>query len=128
LPELPPERMRDAIRLAEYHRAHAIRAYELLGVIADDRPVGLPRRILAAFERASSPEIGRRELHELLGGHVPADDLSRALDDLRDRGLIEFQRVSTGGRPAEVYRRAKNSESEQTKLDEQCPGSKRVRL
>jgi putative DNA primase/helicase len=118
-PSLLRQHMLDAIEVIEYHRAHAIRAYELLGVVANSHPVGLARRILGALERSLGEGVNRRDLHNLLGGHVPADDLSMALDDLRARGLIACERVSTGGRPAEVYRSITVTGREHTKEYEQ---------
>jgi hypothetical protein len=115
---VPVKRVRDAIDLAEYHAQHAVLAYRRLNIESPDRPVGLARRVLSAVRRAESDVVTRRDLHGLLGGHVPADDLSAALDELVERGLLESERVSTAGRPAERYRLSETHHSERTKLDE----------
>ncbi len=121
--EIPVDRVADAIDLVDYYAAHGVRAYALLGAAAPARPVGLARRILSAVNRAETPRVSRRDLHGLLGGHVASDDLSRALDDLCDRGRLVSERVSTGGRPAELYWLPDSLPCERTKLAEQSPGS-----
>ena len=120
--EIPVDRVADAIDLVDYYAAHGVRAYALLAP-APARPVGLARRILSAVNRAETPRVSRRDLHGLLGGHVASDDLSRALDDLCDRGRLVSERVSTGGRPAELYWLPDSLPCERTKLAEQSPGS-----
>jgi hypothetical protein len=116
---VPVVRVRDAIALADYYAAHAERAYGALDIAALDRPVALARRILSAIARADADRVNRRDLHTALGGHVASDDLLHTLDDLVERGALERERVSTGGRPAEYYRLLDALSCEQTNYHEQ---------
>lgn len=100
---VPEQRMEDAVSLVEYHRAHTVRAYELMGVMAEEIAVGLPRRIVRALARTAEQTASRAEIHRLLGGHVDKDVLSRALDDLEARGAVVCTRRETDGRPADIY-------------------------
>ncbi len=47
--------------------------------------------------------ITRHELHELLGKHIKADRISRALGVLLAAGLVRSEQRDTGGRPAELW-------------------------
>lgn len=75
----------------------------------------LADRVLALLED-SPAGLNRRQLHKTLGGHVSAKQLVGALARLRDRRQVQVESVSTGGRPAEIWKiklRA-NEQSEQS--------------
>lgn len=101
--ELNDETLAMGIELAEYHRAHGIRAYELLGITADAAQVGLPRRIVWALRR-NDGQATTTELYGLMGNHVQAPEMARALDDLEIEGVIESTKTEGKGRPGRVYR------------------------
>jgi len=97
--------MMDAIELAEYFRAHALRVLPFFGSQTDDIS-GLLPRIRRILKRHGGEWVTRTMIYNGLGGHVSADDISDVLDELLDIKVIEYQRVvgERGGRPTEQYR------------------------
>jgi hypothetical protein len=62
----------------------------------------LEGRILKLI-RAASGGMTRSDVHGALSGHIPAQELLKALAGLRDKRLIVATQQSTGGRPAERW-------------------------
>jgi len=94
--------MDGAIELGEYFRAHAHRVQTHFGLAAPTAIVELEARIVRALEREGG-WASRRRLHALLGGHVPATDLSAALESLKQQGIVECQMIATASKPTEVW-------------------------
>lgn len=51
----------------------------------------------------SNPGINRKGLYKATGGHRPATALLKALTALRDQGVVRYEVIRTGGRPAERW-------------------------
>jgi hypothetical protein len=61
----------------------------------------LADRVLAAIRE--EPGISRSGLHRKLKNHCKAEDLLRALAELRDAGVAHCKTMQTAGRPAETW-------------------------
>src|SRR5205823_12015335 len=61
--------------------------------------------ILSALRRGG--ELDRQDIYELLGRHVNRSRIDAALGTVLTTGLAQMRRESTGGRPREVWRAAK---------------------
>ena len=72
----------------------------IFGAEAEDP---LPALVLAKL-RAAPSGLTRTELRDAFQRNLKNNDLVAALATLRDKGLIESETVSTGGRPAERWR------------------------
>lgn len=120
---LSREAMEDAIALAEYHRAHALRVLAHFSAVGSGGFAGLPQRVLRHLERAAErgdPLVTRTTLHRALGNSVRADDLTGALAELERAGVVAGQRIETGGKPAEAWRAGQRRMNE---LDELSPSN-----
>jgi hypothetical protein len=104
---MPPERMEGAISVIEYHRAHALRAYTLLGVDvaarSDPRQARITR-ILRKPERQSSGGWVNRttildDLRTVLGA-----DLSAVLATMEVAGDIERRTIPGTTKSTEQWR------------------------
>jgi hypothetical protein len=100
---LSVEVMDGAIELGEYFRAHAHRVQTHFGIVAPTPMVRLEGRIESALKREAR-WTSRRDLYALLGGHVPAADLTIALESLKDREVAECRTLETKTKPAEEWR------------------------
>jgi hypothetical protein len=99
---LSAETMDGAIDLGEYFRAHAHRVQAKFGLAAPTPIVRLEARIVSALEREGGG-ASRRRLHALLGGHVPAANLTAALESLKQQGIVTCHTLETVSKPAEVW-------------------------
>jgi hypothetical protein len=97
------ETMNSAIELGEYFRAHAHRVQTRFGLVVPTPMVRLESRVEGVLKREAG-WTSRRDLHALLGGHVPAADLTWALESLKERGVAECRTVETRTKPAEEWR------------------------
>jgi hypothetical protein len=86
------DHLRAAIAVWDYCEASA--AYIFGGTVGDP----LADKILSGIREGVG--LTRTEIRALVGGHVPAEDIDRALRYLDARGLVHEQEVETGGRPA----------------------------
>jgi hypothetical protein len=115
--------MNDALALAEYYRAHAHRTFAHFGdAVRVTHP--LSTRVLGAL--AGGTWARTAELYERLGGHVQAEELRGALEELQTIGLVERRAIPagpSGGRPAAAWRRltSQTPYSELTEATELTP-------
>jgi hypothetical protein len=100
---LSPEVMDGAIELGEHFRVHAHRVQAHLGLAVPTPILRLEARIECALDREGGWTT-RRRLHAVLGGHVPAADLTDALTSLKEQGKLECRTVETTTKPAEEWR------------------------
>jgi hypothetical protein len=104
---LPPERMQGAIDIIEYHRAHALRAYALLGVDisarSDPREARITR-ILRKPELQGSAGWARRT--DILDGlrNVSAAKLSEVLTSMEATGTVERRIIAGPTKSTELWR------------------------
>ena len=73
----------------------------LLGSETGDRTMDRVVRVLRTREPLT---VSRTDLHRELGGHTKSKELDQILSDLEARGLIERERLPTGGRSREEIR------------------------
>ncbi len=98
--------MLGAIVLIEYYRENA---HLVLSGLVDVSPMhgaGLAARTLRALQDGGTGGVLRTALYKALGGHTPAGDLDRALDELQQDGLAHCTKSpssAAGGRPAERW-------------------------
>jgi hypothetical protein len=112
--------MRNALALADYFVAHALRVMPAL--TSRDHETGvLAERVMRYLQRAAG-WVEKRQIFEALGGHVTAATLDGALHDLLHDSAVEQRKVETGkpGRPAEQWRCT--AAGEQNELNEQMSG------
>lgn len=95
-------RMRDGIRLLEYHRQHTEVAYSMIAIPANRKPVGAKRSILWAIERMDGVAT-LKEIRVKTGGHMSSEELVGHLDALVAEEYLDVEVVPTGGRPATKY-------------------------
>jgi hypothetical protein len=100
---VPIERMRDAIELGEFFRAHIGRFLALLRASAPAGSAGLDTRILRILRNASDGWVARAAIYRGLRT-VPAESLSEALEQLVAAGTIERRTVPTATKPIDQYR------------------------
>jgi hypothetical protein len=105
--ELPPERMQGAIDLIEYHRAHAERAYALLGTEVarrtDPRELRITRILRTPVVQDAEGWVARTTILNRLR-NVSAEQLTSDLETMERAGTIERQYVSVGKKPTEQWR------------------------
>ena len=106
-PSLPVERMQGAIDLIEYHRAHAQRAYAMLGVDVASRTDPRERRVLRILRKPEA-HISDRWVNRttILDGlrNVPTDDLTDVLETLESAGTIEHRTAPGVTKSTEQWR------------------------
>jgi hypothetical protein len=103
--EVSAATLRDAIALIEYFRAHLVRILPAFGAFAHPNlSAALETRVARILASPDAGWIARADLHRSLGGSVKTDDLSRALQRLERRGLVEARTMPTGARPREEWR------------------------
>ena len=83
------------------------------GVVRKKSEVGIAQRILALLENSANG-MTRTEISATFNNHHGAEVISRALLQLRDRGIVDSQKEKTGGRAAERWFLTKKGEA-------QCP-------
>jgi hypothetical protein len=88
------EHLRAAIAIWDYCAASA--AHIFGGRVGDP----FADKILDAIREAGEEGLSRTEIRSVVGGHVPAGEIDRALRFLAARGLADEQVVATPGRPA----------------------------
>jgi len=124
-PEAPSSRsvssetMASSIDLVEYFRGQASIALGMLGAGAPYRGSGTTARILQTLNKANGEWCSRSMIHQQLGGHSAAEEISRSLEELDESGLAECRRPdskATGGRRGEEWRR---TSCELTELSEE---------
>lgn len=99
------ETMDGALDLAEYFVCHARRVVPHFGTPTLARSGGLATRVLGVLAKAEGEWRKRTRLHNELGRHVAAADLTKVLSDLEEKGLVEHREVAPGP-PAAVRRRS----------------------
>ncbi len=112
--------MRDAIALLDYFQAHLARVLPALGLHAAGWG-GLAGKVRRSLERAGAEGLKRDALMRALGGHVPATELTAALDALAEAGEAERVPPPPGkpGRPAELWRLRVNVETVETPVTQE---------
>lgn len=96
------ERLRDAIAVVEYDRAHARRVLVHFGTQAPPAEAGLASRVRAILARAVGEHaerggwIGRTEIWAALSRNCSAEALDAALRSLEARWIAESREVSAG--------------------------------
>ncbi|MBI2853303.1 MAG: DUF3987 domain-containing protein [Chloroflexi bacterium] len=95
-PEIKGEHLRAALAAWEYSEQSA--AYIFGGTIGDP----ISDKALALL-RGSEGKVAKGDLFKLFKGHVAAERLDQALRILKERGLVDYQTVDTGGRPGEYW-------------------------
>jgi hypothetical protein len=73
----------------------------IFGASLGDR---LADEVSRRLRQAGTEGLTRSEIRDAFGRNVPADRIGAALDLLRTKGRATFEKVSTGGRAAEVWR------------------------
>ncbi len=113
---LPPETMNSAIKVVEYFRGRASLALGLIDAGAPYQGSGKTARVFQILTKADE-WCSRSAIHKQLGGHVPADMLTKALAELEQAGLAEQRRPEskvTGGRRGVEWRTTDSERTEQT--------------
>jgi hypothetical protein len=107
------------ISLVEYFRGQAGIALGMIGSGAPYRGSGTTAKIYQVLAKAEGEWCSRSKLHQQLGGHAPAEEISKSLAELEEAGLAEKRKPEgnpTGGRRGEEWR---INPSERTELSEE---------
>lgn len=102
---LSADRMRDAIELGEFFRAHIGRFLALLKATAPAGSAGLDARILRFLRIAAEADgwVAHSEIYRRLR-NASADEMAEALERLIGAGMIERRTVPTATKPSDQYR------------------------
>ncbi len=100
------ETMKNAIEIGRYFLDHAIYVFLQSGLY-DSQEVKAAKYILKRMESAGVERLSKRDLYQLCRrktGFEAADSelFVKGLEELRKRGYIKIEKVSTGGRPTET--------------------------
>ena len=99
--------MAAAIDLVEYFRGQAGLALMMIGVGSKYRGSGTTAKLFQILTKAKGEWFSRSKLHQELGGHTAADEITKALAELEGENLAEKRKpeaASTGGRRGEEWR------------------------
>lgn len=99
--------MAAAIKLVEYFRAQAGIALLMVGQGGVYRGSGTTARVFQILSKANGEWCSRTKIHQDLGGHAPADEISKSLAELEGESLAEKRKPevkSTPGRRGEEWR------------------------
>jgi hypothetical protein len=94
--EIEPKHLMAALALWQYCEESV--KFVFGSAIGD--PIG--DTIIGALEERG--KLSRTEIRDLFGKHALKHDVDRALEVLQNLGMVEVQKVRTGGRSAEVWR------------------------
>lgn len=105
-PMVSAARMADAIEVGEFFRAHIDRFLPLLGAGGAGKSAGLSARILRILRISEGDDDGWVSRSDILNRlrTVPADELTAALDSLRDAGSVERRTVAGATKRTEQWR------------------------
>ena len=99
--------MAAAIKLTEYFRGQAGLALMMVGVGSSYRGSGTTTRLFQILTKAFGEWCSRSKLHQQLGGHTSAEEISNSLAELEESELAEKRKPEgklTGGRRGEEWR------------------------
>lgn len=116
---ISPKTITSAISLVEYFRGQAGIALGMIGSGAPYRGSGTTAKIYQVLAKVEGDWRNRTHLHEQLGGHTPAEEISQSLAELEQAGLVEQRKPEAkpaGGRRGEEWR---ITPSELTELSEE---------
>ena len=112
--EISADTLRSAMEICDYHLIHAQRA--LHQHEQRDQRFGdstLQAKVFDVLEKHWPAWTSTTEMHADLGNNVTGAELNAVLQDAFEAGLVENQKVSTGGRHRRQYRMIKDGVPEE---------------